>query len=142
MPKNLAPEIPLWNEVMVGRESMWYTPNLKRELDIPCLKLIEPVNDRLATAVDYRNYCLLKNFSRYDDDVAHDLNKITNMIAVLMKDRICSEKDSISVIAFRQEFKSACAACKLHEGEALWLFKKCLAGPTETDLKGWLTLLN
>lgn len=46
-----------------------YTSITERKTNLCRLKVIESVNDRFATAVDYRNYLLLKNLSRYDNDV-------------------------------------------------------------------------
>lgn len=55
---------------MAGFKLRQYNSTPERELDIPGLKLFEPVSDRFADAVRYRNYRLLNSSLRYDDDVA------------------------------------------------------------------------
>lgn len=81
--------------------------------------VIKHVNKLFADAVDYRNYRLIKKSTRYEDDVANKLNKMTKKTAVQMKDRTVSAKDPVSIIAFLQNFKAACNACNIHEGQ-LW----------------------
>lgn len=49
-----------------------FTPRMERKLNLPVVKVIEHVNDRLADAVDYRNYGVTKNLSRYDDYLTRD----------------------------------------------------------------------
>lgn len=97
---------------------------MEKELDVPGIKVIEPVNDHFEAEIDYQNYRLLKKTFRYDDNVAHELYKMAKKIAVYLKDRTFSGKELISVIAFLLEFKLACDACKMHESKAMWLLKK------------------
>lgn len=68
--------LPPWNEMIAGTKSKRYTPKPERELDIPCVNVIGHVNDRLTTAVDYRNSSLLINASSYYNDVVNELQQI------------------------------------------------------------------
>lgn len=53
--------------------------------EAPGLVFIQPVNDLITDAVDYCNYRLLNKSEQYDDDLASELDKMKNKIAVLMK---------------------------------------------------------
>lgn len=45
--------------------------------------MIEPVNHRFATVIDYQSYRLLKKL-RSDDDVAHGIPKMVRKMAMQM----------------------------------------------------------
>lgn len=109
MSEEQAPDLPPWNEVVAGNKLKRHTAK-PGKMDIPGLMVIKPVNDHLAAAVDYRNYCLLKKLATYDDDVAHELHKIEKKIAAQMKDRTFFGEYPISAIVFGQESKWVCDA--------------------------------
>lgn len=48
----------------------------------------------------------------------------------------------MSVAAFLQEFNSACDACSIYEGAAMWLFRQFLTSPAEAAVKRQMTLLH
>lgn len=93
MEKIAALKVPPSNEVMSDNKLRWYTPKPERDMDVAGLRVIEPINDHLAAAFDYRNYHLLKNPSCYNDDVEHELHKLTKRMAVKIKDRTFYGKD-------------------------------------------------
>lgn len=69
-------------------------PNrLGQPSDVPALAVIVAVNELFADDVDYRNCRLIENSSRYDDDMAYKLNRMTKKTAVHMKDQTFSVKD-------------------------------------------------
>lgn len=76
---------------------------MAKDLDNPGLKIIKPVNDRLAAAADYQYYRLMKKMSQYDNDGAQELHMIPEKIVAQIKDHVSSEKDHISVIVFLHE---------------------------------------
>lgn len=51
-------------------------PKQGKELHVPGLRVIEPVNDFFVAAVDYYYHRLRKKSSCNDDDVAHKLHKV------------------------------------------------------------------
>lgn len=57
-----------------------------------------------------------------------------------MKDRTFSGKNSLSIIAFLQDWKVACNAGKIHETAAMWLFKHCFNGSVKSVVKAWINL--
>lgn len=93
-------------------------------MEVDGLKVIEPVNDLFSNALDYHTYRMIKKSAKYNDDVANELHKMTKETAVKMKDRIFSGKNARSDITFLQDVKSACEACNIYEGTAMWLFKR------------------
>lgn len=46
-------------------------------MDAAGLKVVEPVNDCLAAAMNYQSYHLMKKLFCYDKDVAHELHMLT-----------------------------------------------------------------
>lgn len=102
---------------------------------MPGLRVSEPISDRFSAALDYQIYGLLKKLSGYDEDVIQQLEKLAKKIAVQMKDRIFSGKYLMSVVAFLQEFESACDARGIHEGDTVWLFKQFITGPSNAPVK-------
>lgn len=66
--------------------------------------------------------------------------KIPRKIALHMEDRIFSGKDSLSITAFLQGFKTACDSCSIHDNATLWLFKHHLTGPIEAVRKARVAL--
>lgn len=82
----------------------------EREQDVLDLRAIESVSEGFAATADYRNYRLLKRSACYEADAAHKLYRMPKKIALLMKDRIFSEKYPFLVISFLQNFKPACKA--------------------------------
>lgn len=109
-----VPELPPWNVVMAGSKSKRYTTKPERELNVYCLKVIEPVKDRFAAAVHNQNDRLLKRSSRYDDDVAKELHKVAKKLSVEMKDSTISGKDRMQLPAFSQDCECTYDACKTH----------------------------
>lgn len=73
-------------------------------------KGIEPVDILFKKAVHYHKYHPIKKLVRYDEDVAHDLQRMAKKTAVQIKDKTFSEKDPMSVVAFLQNYKSAYGA--------------------------------
>lgn len=82
-----VPESPPWNNVTAGKSLRRCTMKQEWKLIIPGVRGTEPVNDRFPAAVGYQNYRLLKKWSSYDDDFAHELHKKQKNIAVQAKDR-------------------------------------------------------
>lgn len=71
-------------------------------LNVPGLAVIRPVNKLFANVVYHRSYRLIKKSTRYENDVADELSKITKETAVQMKDRNFPGNDSVSIIFFRR----------------------------------------
>lgn len=46
------------------------------------MTVTKPLNKSFADAVYYPNYRLIQKATRYDDDVANELDKLTNKTAV------------------------------------------------------------
>lgn len=90
----------------------------------------------------YRNYRLLKKLFSYENDLAHQLQRMAKKIAVLMKNRTFSGRDPMSVIGFLQEIKSSFDACEIHESTVMWLFKQVLAVPAGAAVSARVTLTN
>lgn len=101
-----ATKLAPWKEVMAGSNPTRYAPKTERKLDLSSFRVIKLVNARFAAAVGYRNYRSLNKSSRYGDDVARELRKMTERIVVQMKDRTFYWIDAMSVLAFLQDFKS------------------------------------
>lgn len=74
-----------------GSKSKSNTRKTAKELEVPGLRPLKPVNDRSAAAVNYLNYCLIKNSSCYNDYVVRKLYKMAKNTAVQMKDHTWSE---------------------------------------------------
>lgn len=74
----------------------------ERDLDIPGLRVVEPVINLSAAHMDYRNFRLHKKSSHYDGDVINKLHRMIMKRAVQIKDGISSRKEPMSVIAFLQ----------------------------------------
>lgn len=74
MSKAQRPNLPLWNDLTADNKLRWYELRPGRELDVPALRVVKPVNDRLTASIYYRNYRLLKESACYYDDVAHELH--------------------------------------------------------------------
>lgn len=64
------------------------------------------------------------------------MNKMAKNAAAQMKDLTFSGKCQVSIIAFLQDNRTACDACNMQEGPAMWLFNPYLAGPIESVVKG------
>lgn len=58
-----------------------YKTKSERELDVPGLRVMETVNDRFATAINYLNFCHLNKLSCYVDNIAHEFQKLAKKIA-------------------------------------------------------------
>lgn len=130
-----APDLLPCNNFMVGNKLRWYVTTPERKLDLPSLSVIEAVEDRFATAVDYRPYSLLKKSSRHDDDVAHDLQMMAKNKVVQITDHTFSWEKLMSVNSFFQVFKSACETCRIEEGAKIRLFKQFLTGLAKAAVK-------
>lgn len=104
------------------------------------LKVIELVNYLFRKAADYRPYRLIKQSARYGYGLAHELYRMAKRIVVQIKNRMISRKNPMSVIAFLYDFKSACKACRIHDGEEMWLYKQYRTGPVETAVKSLVAM--
>lgn len=113
-----------------------------RDLEVPALRVTEPVHDCFTAAVDCHNYRLLRNLSRNGDDVAYEPHRIGKKTAVQMKDRLFSRKDAISIIDFLQDFKSSCDSRRIHEGTAMELSKQFLTALDNVTVKVRVKLSN
>lgn len=109
-------------------------------LNVDDLVVLKPVNDLFTNFVDYRQYRPLKTSERYDDDVAHEMSRMTKTVPVEMKDRMVDGRDPVSIITFLQDLKAMCDACNVHEGAVLWLFKYFLSSPVKSVTKARVTL--
>lgn len=63
-------------------------------------------------------------------------------VAVQTKDWTFGGTDTVSIIAFLQDFKAARKASNVQEGAALQLFNHFLAGPVEAVIKARVALPN
>lgn len=135
MPEKEAANFLPWNEKRAVNKTRWYELKPERAIDIPGLREVEAVNNRFASAADYRSYYLLKKLSHLDDDVVHELHKMAKKIASQIKDCFFSGKDPILVVAFLQDCKSACDAYGIYEGAVMCLFKYFLTGLSEPAVK-------
>lgn len=70
---------------MVNAKLKRYATKPERRLDVSGLRIIETISDRFAAAVGYRNYRVFKKLSRYEDNIAHELQKMEKKLAVQMK---------------------------------------------------------
>lgn len=77
-----APQFLPRNEVLTGHKLKLYPLKPKNELDVPSISVVEPINILLAYALDYLNYRLRKNESRYDGKVEHEWYKMAKKIAL------------------------------------------------------------
>lgn len=84
----------------VGSSLRGYKTEPERELDVPDIRVMEPANYRFPAAVDYRNYRLFQNLSRYIGDVMHELHKRARKIVLQVKDHTFSRKYPIMVVNF------------------------------------------
>lgn len=98
------------------------------ESDVGGVKISETINERFATAIYYRNYCLLNVLSRYYNDVKAELPEMANMISVRMKGCTCSQKDPMKNIAFLQTFKLAYKTCKFYKRRVVCHFQDYIIG--------------
>lgn len=96
-----------------------YKTKPKTALHVSDLSVLELVNTGFNAAAEYLNYRLLNMSSHHDNDVVQDFQEMVNCIAVQMKDCIYSGKYRMLVIAFSQEIKSTCDACRIHQGAAM-----------------------
>lgn len=62
----------------------------------------------------------------------HELSRMTEEVAVLMRDRRFGDTDLASIMAFLQDFKAPCNTCAILEGAALWLFKYSVGGAVQS----------
>lgn len=93
-----------------------YILKTERGLNVICLKMIEAVNDRLAAAVDYRNYSVLNKSSSYDNNVAHKLRTMLKRFGVRMNDSTFSGRHQMSTITFLHELKCSPDRSSILEG--------------------------
>lgn len=68
------PGLPPWNDVTVGSKLRRYKTRPARAAEV---MVIETVNDLFAAVVDYRDDGPLKTSSCYDNNIAHQLHKIS-----------------------------------------------------------------
>lgn len=73
--------------------------------------------------------------SQYDDDIAKELHKRAQKIAVQMKVCTFSGKVPMSVIVFLQEFKSVCYASGIHGSGSIGLSKKYRIGSAKSAVE-------
>lgn len=108
----------MWKKVMTASSRpRRKTPKSGKELDAPGLKLIVPVNSRALAVVGYRNFYPMKKLSRYDEDVAHKLLKLAEVITILIKDPTISKKPDFCNRDFKK-FKSTRNVCELYKSAA------------------------
>lgn len=67
-------------------------------------------------------YDLTKTSSVYDDSVRQELRRMVQKMVVVMKDRISSLQDYLSVITFLQELKVTSRTGGKQVGKATWPF--------------------
>lgn len=67
--------------------------------DVPDLQINWSVSEKVADGVDYRSYRLIEKYTRYEDDVAKKISKITKNTAVQMKAGTISGKRPVTIIA-------------------------------------------
>lgn len=108
----------------VGNKLKRYKTKAEREMYVPGLRVVRPVNGCFTAAVDYPNYHLLKKSSGYGDDVAYNSHKIAEKKTIQMKDSAFFGKHLMAIVAFLREFKSACHACRFHGRAIIWLLKE------------------
>lgn len=88
----------------LARANARYPPMVKPAA-VEGLKVIKPVNELFADAIDYHDYHLIKQSARYDDDDGNELSKMLKKTAVQMKDRTFSAKDSSQLFRFYKTLK-------------------------------------
>lgn len=111
------------------------TAELKRERDIPCFKVIGPVNDRFTAAVYCCGFHRLKKSSRYDEDVTQTYYKTLNKITVPVKRQTFSSKNQMSAISFQQYFKSVDHAYGIQKDMGMCISKQNGTGLTVAAIK-------
>lgn len=97
MSQEPALKLPPFNEVLSDKKSRLHISRPERQLHVPGLNLTEPVNNRFASAVNYRNYHILNKSSLYEDDVAQELQKMAKKIALQMEDHTFCRKAATDV---------------------------------------------
>lgn len=122
MSEKPVPVLLPWREVVAGRTSRQNTPKTTEKLAAPRIKILKPVNDHFAVAVDYWNYRILKKSSQYDASIAHKLQKKSKNIDGQMEKLHFSVNGEVSVFAFLQEFQLTCYACEILKDSAVGLF--------------------
>lgn len=85
-------------------------------------KYLDLVTDCDTGAANYQNYRPFEKPSCNDKNVAKELHNMSKNLAVKMKDHTSSGRDAMPVIAFLQEYKSACDSCENYNGVDTWLF--------------------
>lgn len=113
----------------------WYKRKPERKLDLPGLRVVELVNDRIVTTLSYWRYGLLKKLYHYDNEFAQQLHYRVKRIRVQKQHRTISGKNPMSVSAFVEGCKSACDGCGLHEVAEMWRFEDFFTGPAEPAVK-------
>lgn len=78
----------------------------ERDLDVPGVRVIQPVYDLVAVTVISQNYGIFNKSSCNGDSVAQELHKMAKKIVVQMKYCSFSEKDRMLEIDFLQKIKS------------------------------------
>lgn len=106
-----ALDLPPWNYGTIRSTAGQYKYKPEKDLDVPGVEVLEPVDNCFAAAVNCQDYRLLKKSSRNDHIVVHKLHKMSKKLALQMKDRTLSRKNPKPVIAFLEEFKSPFVAC-------------------------------
>lgn len=77
------------------------------------------MNELFVDAFEYRNYSHIKKSSLYDEYLANELKNMEKKTADQLMAQTLSDKSTVSIILFLQNFKAACAACKIHNNAAM-----------------------
>lgn len=92
------------------------------------LKLIGPLNDLFAKAVDYRNCRLANRSARYGSSVVSIIHRTRKKLHVQMKTDPFSRQYSIAVIKLLARIRTVCSHKGVSEEASVWGFQFYLTG--------------
>lgn len=111
------------NTVMAGNRLLEYTSKPENEPDIPGIRIIVPLNDRLTAVLDYQKYRLLDSLFCYDNDVVHECQEITKKIWLEMSYHTFTKKVPRLVVTALEDLKSTCNVCWINWRTAMFLLE-------------------
>lgn len=104
------------------------------------MTVVKAVKGLFIRAVHYCNYFLSKKSTKYHVETASVSNKMTEKIAVQMKDQGFNGKYIVSIITFLQVYKAGCGACNIYEDAVVWPFEYYPNDPVESIFRAGFAL--
>lgn len=94
-----APKPLPWDKVITGSKQSWAERTTAEAEDVPGLNVLEFSNNRFNSAADCKNEQLTKKSSRFENVFWEEQHWMTRKMAVEVKGRTFTEKDTMSVLA-------------------------------------------